>query len=453
MPIRVTPLLRGLAAAATLVLTLLAAHPAAADWTTYHGDGARDGVDRTAGAARPFRALWSAQGLAGPIWAQPLVYRGLVIVVTETNDVVAYRAASGRRAWRRHLGTPVPASALPCGDIAPTVGITSTPVIDPRSGRLFVVADLRRGQSAQHRLFALDARTGRVRFGRAVDPPSDPLNQLQREGLALDRGRILIGYGGNDGDCAQYRGFLVSAPADDRGATTMYAVPTAREGAIWSAGGAPAIDRAGHVFVPTGNAANGPGRPFDHGDTLEKLSPLGRELDYWAPASWAQDSAADADLGSVSPALLPGGLVFQGGKNGRGYLVSTTRMGHIGGERYSAPVCDSFGSDAFTAGTLLVACTSGVRALAIDARRARFSSRWNGPGDADGSPIVAAGRVWVASTSDDLLYGLDLRTGAVRVRQAVPAMEHFVTPAAADGRLFLATGTSLAAFRVGADRR
>ena len=196
---------------------------------------------------------------------------------------------------------------------------------------------------------------------------------------------MLIGYGGNDGDCAQYRGFEVSAPADNRGATTIYAVPTAREGAIWSGGGAPAIDGAGHVYVPTGNAANGPGQPYDHGDTLEKLTAFGRQLDYWAPASWAQDSASDADLGSVSPALLPGHLIFQGGKNGNGYLVSTTSLGHIGGERFSAPVCNSFGSDAFSAGILFVACTSGHPRGDDRLRRARFAARWSGPGDADGS--------------------------------------------------------------------
>ena len=41
----------------------------------------------------------------------------------------------GALLWARHLATPVPASSLPCGDIAPTVGITSTPVIDPARGR------------------------------------------------------------------------------------------------------------------------------------------------------------------------------------------------------------------------------------------------------------------------------------------------------------------------------
>ncbi|MEO8969324.1 MAG: PQQ-binding-like beta-propeller repeat protein [Solirubrobacteraceae bacterium] len=423
--------------------------PAGADWTAYHEGGALSAADHSSGRAAPLKPAWKAAGLDGTVWSEPLVYHGLVIVATEANDIYAFRERTGVRVWHARLGAPVPASTLPCGDISPTVGITGTPVIDPRTDTLYAVADLRSGASARHTLFALEARTGRRRFARSVEPPSDPLNQLQREGLALDAGRVLIGFGGNDGDCGQYRGFLVSAPAANRGANTIYAVPTSREGAIWSGGGAPAVDRSGNVFVPTGNAANGPGQAYDHGDTLEKLSPTGVQRDFWAPASWARDSAADADLGSVSPVLLPGHLVYQGGKNGRGYLVSTRHLGHIGGELFSAPVCTSFGADAYASGTLFVACTEGIHALTVKTAAHRFVNRWAGPSDADGPPILAAGRVWVTSTSDSLLYGLDPRTGAVRARQSTPAMEHFSTPAASGGRLFLATGQTLNAYTIG----
>ncbi|MGH2867440.1 MAG: hypothetical protein ACRDNK_07720, partial [Solirubrobacteraceae bacterium] len=224
------------------------------------------------------------------------------------------------------------------------------------------------------------------------------------------------------------------------------AVPSRRPGTCRGWPGS--VDAAGNVFVPTGNGANGPGNPFDHGNTLEKLSPDAAELDYWAPSSWAQDSAGDADLGSVSPELLPGNLVYQGGKNGNGYLMSTTSLGHIGGELFSAPVCTSFGSDAYANGILYVACTSGVHALNLDAANHRFAPRWTGPADANGPPIIAGGQVWVTATQSAKLYGLDPLTGTVRVTQPTPAMEHFITPAASDGRLFLATGTTLNAYTI-----
>ena len=145
---------------------------------------------------------------------------------------------------------------------------------------------------------------------------------------------------------------------------------------------------------------------------------------------------------------MPGNLVYQGGKNGNGYLVSTASLGHIGGELFSAPVCDSFGSDAYAYGILYVACTNGVHALNIDSANHRFAARWTGPPDANGPPIISGGLVWVTATGSSKLYGLDPLTGAVKVTQVTPAMEHFVTPAASDGRLFLATGTTLSAYTI-----
>jgi polyvinyl alcohol dehydrogenase (cytochrome) len=421
---------------------------AQADWTTYHGDAALSGADGSSGAGLPVTLAWRVPGLTGTMWAEPLVFQGLVIVATETNDLYAFKEATGAVVWHVSVGAPVPSSELPCGDISPSVGITSTPVIDPATGTLYAVADLSSGTSASHTLVAYNVRTGAKLFTRSVEPPSNPLNQLQRPGLALDQGRVLIGYGGNDGDCAQYKGFLVSAPADNIGANDIYTVPTTREGAIWAGGGAPAVDTVGTIFVATGNAAAGPGQPYDHGDTVEKLSPSATELDYWAPATWAQDSASDADLGSVAPELLPGNLIYQGGKNGTGYLVSSTSLGHIGGELFSAPVCNSFGADAYQNGILYVACAQGMRALNIDSVNHRFSARWTGPSDANGPPIISGGLVWVTSTANAKLYGLNPLTGAVVVIEPTPAMEHFTTPAASNGRLFLATDSTLSAYTI-----
>jgi outer membrane protein assembly factor BamB len=432
--------------AALLLLVLALGAPAAnADWTTYHGDPARTGTDPSSGAAAPFAPAWQSPDLGGAMWAQPLVYRGLVIVATESDDVVALSEATGQPVWRTSLGTPIDASTLPCGDISPTVGITSTPVIDPQSGTLFAVADVQSGSGApEHDLVALDARTGAQRFREDVDPPgSTPAYQLQRPALALAGGRVQIGFGGNDGDCATYWGWLVSVP-ESGGAAAVWRSPD-NESAIWAAGG-PAVDAAGHVYAATGNGANT--GSFEHGDTLEKWDAASHEIDWFAPTQWAQDNANDADLGSVSPALLPGGLVYQGGKDGNGYLARAAALGGIGGDLFEAPVCTSFGGTAVAGGTLYAPCTDGVRALAIGP--SSFSVSWQGPGDANGSPIVAGGLVWVTATSNATLYGLDPASGAVRVTQSTPAMEHFVSPSASDGKLFLATDSTVEAWTIAA---
>jgi len=427
---------------------LMGTSVAFAAWTTYHADPSRSGVDTSSGTPQPFSAAWASPSLAGVMWSQPLIFQGTVFVATESNDVYALDESTGAQIWHANAGTPVPSNQLPCGDISPTVGITSTPVIDPATGDLYVVADQWSGSQAAHTLIAYDAETGAELFSRNVDATgiTSPLDQLQRPGLALDDGRVLIGYGGNDGDCASYWGFLVSAPANNVGANTQYQVPTTKGGAIWSGGGAPAIDSSGDVYVPTGNGAST--SSFDHGDTVEKLNSMGTELDYFAPSSWAADNGSDSDLGSTNTLLLPDELAYQGGKNGNGYLFSTQNLGHIGGDLQQAPVCDSYGGDAYANSIIYVACSDGIRALSLNTTSKTFAPLWTGPSDANGSPIIAGGLVWVTSTSDSKLYGLDPNSGAVKVTEAVPAMEHFTSPSASDGKLFLATDNTVEAYTV-----
>ena len=94
---------------------------------------------------------------------------------------------------------------------------------------------------------------------------------------------------------------------------STYQVPTEREGAIWAPPG-PSIDSAGSVFVATGNGSSTDPARFDYGDAVLRLSADLRLADWFAPTDWAALNAADADVGSVSPSLLDGGLVFQAGK-------------------------------------------------------------------------------------------------------------------------------------------
>src|SRR5689334_4601361 len=202
-------------AALALALVALAPASARADWTTYRGDAARTGVDTSSVGSLPFAAAWTSPSLGGAIWGQPLVHDGLVVVATESDQVVALSEATGQVVWQSSAGTPVPSSQLHCGDISPTVGITSTPVIDPSTNRVFVVADTLTGGSIQHKLLAfnLSDGSGVAGFPVSVEPPGDvPVDQLQRPGLALAGGQVIIGYGGNDGDCGTYHGWLVSVP-------------------------------------------------------------------------------------------------------------------------------------------------------------------------------------------------------------------------------------------------
>jgi hypothetical protein len=56
--------------------------------------------------------------------------------------------------------------------------------------------------------------------------------------------------------------------------------------------------------------------------------------------------AHNADLGSLSPVVVPGGYVFIAGKSGIGYVLHQGALGGIGGEVSSTSVCAGFGGAA-----------------------------------------------------------------------------------------------------------
>jgi outer membrane protein assembly factor BamB len=445
-------------------------------WTTYHRDPGRSGDDpETLGPSAPSFA-WQSPDLGAPIWGQPLVLGARVYVATVGDMVYSLEASTGKVAWQKSLGTPVPASALPCGDISPTVGIVGTPVIDPSTNVLYAVADTWNAgkEEAHHLLEALSLANGEEVLSVPVDPPgADPKALLQRTALNLDNGRIVFGFGGNDGDCGEYRGAVVSAPASGGQARfwqVPIAAPASTGGAVWGPSG-PAVDGSGEIYASTGNPNpdGGPAETFDYSDGLVELDPAhdfvadpaheaATPLGFFEPPSWAKDSNEDADLGSAGPELLPGGVLFQAGKNGTGYLVDEATMQAGAPAVYSGEVCasaGSFGGDAYAQGVIYLACTNGVQALSYDQATRTFTPLWQGPADAFGPPIVSAGLVWSLATGGfhgggTKLYGLDPASGEPRYTETLPRpiADHFASPSAAGGRLFVATGTSVSAFQL-----
>jgi outer membrane protein assembly factor BamB len=448
-------LLCAAACAAATAATAVAAVPA---WTSYDHDGGRSATDPdSASPVTPTPAWPAATPLDGEVFSQPLVAGSRVYVATENDTVYALDAATGTVLWRRSVGTAVPSTDLPCGDISPTVGITSTPVIDAQSGRIYVVADDISSGSAHHRLVALNLSDGSVvaGFPVAADPPgADPLAILQRASLALTGGRIVIPYGGNAGDCGTYHGWLVSEPESGAGTPNTFEVnPGAGEhgGAIWGSGGAPAVDGAGDILVSTGNGF-GSTAP-DYQESVLALDPTLHLLASWTPTNWLALDNSDQDMGSAQPVLLPGGLLFEIGKDGVGRLLATT-PGAIT-QVFSATACPSgggFGSSLYRAGVIYVPCSKGLVALALTTgANPSFTALpgFSAPPGATGPPIFAGGRVWSTGwRSSQLLYGLDPSTGAVSSQSAPGTFHHFATPSAGGGRLFVAAGSTVSALTI-----
>ena len=81
----------------------------------------------------------------------------VVYVATEGNTVYALDATTGAVLVQRNLGPPVP-MPLGCTNNGPNVGINSTPVIDLRRQRLYLIAYVS-GAAPQYQLHALNLQT------------------------------------------------------------------------------------------------------------------------------------------------------------------------------------------------------------------------------------------------------------------------------------------------------
>ena len=98
-----------------------------------------------------------------------------------------------------------------------------------------------------------------------------------------------------------------------------------------------------------------------------------------------------------------------------------------------------------------------MQALAYNQAARTFTPMWQGPVDAVGPPIVSGGLVWDIASGGfsgggTKLYGLDPATGTVRYTLTLPSpvADHFASPSAAGGRVFLATGSTATAYQISA---
>jgi hypothetical protein len=413
-------------------------------WTTFGVANDRRGFVATGPDPSNLQQRWEMQ-LDGDLYGQPLVMGGRVFVATEGDSVYALDAASGRQVWRVSLGDPVPRSALACGNIDPT-GVTGTPVIDPATGTLYLVAFVRPGR---HDLVALDVGTGAIRWRRPVDPPDlDPLYEQQRSALTIANGRVYVLFGGLFGDCGPYKGAVVSYPLDGSGSPTSWVVPTRREGGLWAPSGA-AVDTAGSLYVAVGNAASTDPNTFDDGNAVVRLTAGLQQADVWAPADWYSLSAADADLGSLGPLLLEGGGIFVAGKNGMGYLLEAGHLGGVGGEVAKESVCEggAFGGSATDGSTVVVGCSGGASGVRV--ANGRLSSAWQSSSGRSGAPVIAGSNAWLISNGGHLL-ALDVASGDVRADISLgDRAPGFPTPAVLPTVIYASAGDRLFAYAAG----
>lgn len=356
--------------------------PAQAQVATSQYDNSRTGSNQRETVLTPrnvnatqFGKLFSLP-VDGSIYAQPLYVprieipgkgvHNIVFVATEHDSVYAFDAdgRSMEPLWKvsfldRQRGvTSIPARDVDCPFIEPEIGITSTPVIDLRSGTLFVLARTREKDgmlSSRYvqRLHALALTTGAEKFGGPVEIKAsargsgagssngqidfEPLRENPRAALLLVNDKVYLTWASSC-DVGPYHGWVM---AYDAHALTQVAAlntsPDADDSGIWAGDTGPAADAEGNVFLATGNGkfdvVTG-GR--DYGDSMLRLSLAGSQLlvrDYFTPFNQQELDAEDKDLGSGGPLLLPDQpgphphLLVVTGKVGLIYVLNRDHLG------------------------------------------------------------------------------------------------------------------------------
>jgi hypothetical protein len=338
--------------------------------TTHHNDNSRTGqnlnelVLNTSNVnANAFGKLFS-RAVDGQIYAQPLYVpdlsvagqmRNIVYVVTQNDSVYAFDAddpTASLPLWHLNLGTPVPSTdvAPNCADITPQVGITSTPVIDPSSGTIYVVAKTKdtSDNSYHFKIHALDLITGKEKFGGpteiAAQVPGtgvenvggtvifDSLQQFNRPGLLLLNGIVYVAFG-SACETPPWHGWIIGYGASTlQKVAVLNTTPNGSDGGIWGGGQGLLADAANNIYAMTGNGTFDPTPGGDYGDSILKISTASglSIVDYFTPTNQTDLDAADLDLGSGGPMALPGtNLIVGSGKDGVVRVLDTTNLGQF----------------------------------------------------------------------------------------------------------------------------
>ena len=498
----------------TALLGLTIVPPLQSTMTTWHYDNARTGANIGETRLTPANVNSSSFGkiatfpVDGIVVGQPLYLGGVnlsgqgvhnvVYVATMHDSVYAFDAdsTSASPLWMTSIlnyspagATSVPATVTKETGIGWTeAGIVSTPVIDPSTGTLYLVAETYENGNVVHRLHALDVTSGlETHSGPTTIAASYTLNgktttfadlyQLNRPGLLLANGHIYIAFGSNC--CNDYsQGWMMSYNArtlQQEGAFTTE--PGTILASIWHKGGGIPADASGNIYAETGEGPFIPGTNL--GTSVLKFSQNGTTLalaDWFTPYNYQYLGSNDRDLADGvlilpdQPGPYPHELIAIG-KEGTIYLLNRDNMGQLcstctTGDTQIAqevPQGAGFGSGApvywnntvyFTGQNVPVYAYSLQNGQLV-VPPAKSPQNMGGSGHA----ILTAngssdGILWFTSGGGANLYALNAftlqtiyaSTQAANGRDTVPPLAHFATPIAVDGKVFLGTQNSVVVF-------
>jgi hypothetical protein len=265
-------------------------------------------------------------------------------------NVVAFDETTGLAVWTAHVQTN--------GD-----GIRGTPVIDPKSRRLFVVTG-----NNPHAVHALSVEDG-IEVTSGGWPVTISSSTVSYSGTNFNSGGqnqhgaslllndiLYIPFGGQYGDGGTYRGWVVAVDITNPSRLAGWATRSPRSG-IWGSGGL-ASDGT-HVFAVTGDTTSQPREQSDSEEVvrLSGLADFTRDAaSIFVPTEWQSwdKPAADLDFGASTPAFVQ----LPSGSNPPSLLVAPAKAGRLfilNGDNLSA---GSYPSPGGSLAELVVASTS-----------------------------------------------------------------------------------------------
>jgi hypothetical protein len=339
----------------------------------------------------------------GQIYAQPLYVEGVNIsggvhniayVATEHDSVYAIDSDNGTVLWHDSFLNAPGVTSVPTADtgspaLAPELGITATPVIDPSTNSIYVLANTKEvkadGTHYVYKLHALNLVTGAENLGGPltiadtiydgtnytyVSGPSvngtgmgsvngvvtfNALREFSRVGMTEVNGNIFMAFASHP-DIPPAHGWVLAVNAQTLSLWgALNVTPNGDLGNIWQAGNSITVDANGNMYVVAGNGTfdttlNSAGLPSngDYGDSIIKFAydpnstPTHQNINgyglkvvgYFTPSNQQLLDDQDLDLGSGGAVLVSRAagsaahpnLLIQGGKQGTVYLMDRDNM-------------------------------------------------------------------------------------------------------------------------------
>ena len=215
--------------------------------------------------------------------------------------------------------TTVPAAdTLETADIPNEIGITGTPVIDPATGTMYVVAKTKEVSGARQRTSSVSTRSTsqpaprspavRSSFKpafpapatdrRAGRSPSTPSARINGQAAARER-RLYLGFSSH-GDNEPFHGWVLGYNATNLQQVMAFCTtPNGDDGGVWMNGDGIATDSTGSLYFISGDGAmDADTGGADYGDSFLKLSTSGAVQDYFSPSVQTSLDSGNLDLGA-----------------------------------------------------------------------------------------------------------------------------------------------------------